>query len=239
MLKLIISTLAFLSLSIEGYSQIDNNPSSLVIEKETITSQLASGQSLLYNGFYFYGYTPNYFESGQPFFLEDSWISGDVTYENNKYYQVPLKYDLLKDELIVQYFNKESAINLIKSKVQDFSLNGHKFIYLDKLGSTITISAGFYEELYSNKLVLLSKRNKVITEGVSTAGVKRNIEIINKYYIYKDGMFQRFNSISSLVNILKERKKELSSYIKINKKKFKKEPEEAMIAIVNYYDQLQ
>ncbi|HET8829919.1 MAG TPA: hypothetical protein VFM79_11290 [Pelobium sp.] len=228
-----------LILSVKVYGQVEANPSISELEKKMMKSQLANGQSLLYNGFNFYGYAPNYFENDHAFFLEESWTSGDVTYENITYHQVPLKYDLLKDELIVQYFDKLSSINLIKNKIQGFSISGHKFIRLDETDTNSEIPSGFYEELYHHKLVLLAKRGKTVRENVSANGVKRNIETLNRYYIYKNEKFQRFNSLSSLVKILKDRKKELSQYMKINKKKFKKEPEDAMVAIVTYYDQLQ
>jgi hypothetical protein len=78
-----------------------------------MNSLLANGQSLLYNGYNFYDYAPNYFESGDAFFLDKNWISGNVNYGGTIYNQVPLKYDLIKDELIVQHFDKLSSINLI------------------------------------------------------------------------------------------------------------------------------
>lgn len=239
MFKFFTKTFILLIFSFRLYSQSVDSTFAAPIKAEVMKSLLANGQSLLYNGFNFYGYAPNFFETGFPFFQEQDWIKGYVDYDGIKYHQVSLKYDLLTDELIVQHFDGLSSINLVKSKVKDFNISGHRFIHLQQTDSLLKIPSGFYEELYNKKLILLAKRTKTVGETISQAGVKRNILISNRYFVYKDGQFLQYKSLSSLSKILKNRKKELSQYVKTNKKQFKNEPEKAMVAIATYYDQLQ
>jgi hypothetical protein len=112
MFKLLFNAFVlFIFFSVDGYSQ---SVASLTdLQKQETSSLLANGQSFLYNGYNFYDYAPNYFEKGDAFFLNKNWISGNVNYGGTIYNQVPLKYDLIKDELIVQHFDKLSSINLI------------------------------------------------------------------------------------------------------------------------------
>jgi len=60
----------------------------------------------------------------------------------------------------------------------------------------------------------------------------------NIYYIKKEGVYRTIRNKSSLLSVLKNKKKEVQQYLKTNDIKFKKEPERAMIMAVRYYDQL-
>src|SRR6476469_9468830 len=111
MYKYIIKVCFLLICCFKVYGQ-ETDLLAINLKEATMKNLLVNGQSLLYNGFNFYDYAPSYFENGNAFFLENSWLNGNVNYEGINYYQVPLKYDLIKDELIVQRYDKLSSINL-------------------------------------------------------------------------------------------------------------------------------
>ncbi|MBC8054524.1 MAG: hypothetical protein H7Y13_15800 [Sphingobacteriaceae bacterium] len=198
---------------------------------------LASGQSRLYNGFEYLDYPYNYFKEGHQFFGNNTWNLGTVTYEGITYNNVNLMYDLIKDEVVVQHFDKVSKINLIKSKVQDFSLLGHTFVKL-KEEEFRDAYPGFYDLLYNDKIAVLAKKNKKIAESTSSSGVVRGLYVFNKYYVQKGGQIYSFNSKSSLLKILKDKNQEIKNYIKNKNLKYKKDPETVMIAIAVYYDEI-
>jgi hypothetical protein len=207
------------------------------LKQNALTELITNGQSYLYNGFEYLDYPVNYFETGNPYFASETWITGDVNYEGINYFKVPLLYDLTKDELVLQYFDKIAKVNLLKEKVQNFDLVGHHFINItanDNKG----IPPGFYDQLYNQTLMILVQRTKNIAETVSIEGVKHHIEAIERYYVKKEGVFYRFNNEASLLKILQSQKKEITRKLKQQKIKFKKDPEKAMLIIATYYDQI-
>ena len=59
-----------------------------------------------------------------------------------------------------------------------------------------------------------------------------------KYYIRKEGVYYTVRSKGSVLKVLKSKKKELARYIKRRKLDFKHAPEEAIVAVVRQYEQL-
>ncbi len=59
-----------------------------------------------------------------------------------------------------------------------------------------------------------------------------------KYYIRKEGVYHTVRSKASVLKVLKSKKKELARYIKQRKLDFKRAPEEAIVAVVRQYEQL-
>ena len=59
-----------------------------------------------------------------------------------------------------------------------------------------------------------------------------------KYYIRKEGVYYTVRSKGSVLKVLKSKKKELARYIKRRKLDCKHAPEEAIVAVVRQYEQL-
>jgi len=146
-------------------------------------------------------------------------------------------YDIIKDQLIIQDFQKVYKINLPAERVQQFSLLGHLFVRLIR-DSSEQIKTGFYDQLYGGKTSLFAKRGKKILEKYSNIQISKVVISENIYYIKKEGVYRTIRNKSSLLSVLKNKKKEVQQYLKTNDIKFKKEPERAMIMAVRYYDQL-
>ena len=85
---------------------------------------------------------------------------------------------------------------------------------------------------------MFAKREKKILEKYSNIQISKVVISQNIYYIKKDGVYHTIKNKSSLLSVLKSKKKEVQQYLKTNDIKFKREPERAMIMAVKYYDQL-
>jgi len=191
-------------------------------------------ESPLYNGSEYieYAYT---LQEGHPFFQVVNFINGNVNVDGMIFHDVPMLYDIVKDQLIIQDFQKVYKINLPADRVQQFFLLGHLFVHLN---ASDQVKTGFYDQLYKGKISLFAKREKKILEKYSNIQISKVVISQNVYYIKKDGVYYTIKNKSSLFSALKSKKKEVQQYLKANDIKFKREPERAMIMAVKYYDQL-
>ncbi len=191
-------------------------------------------ESPLYNGSEYieYAYT---LQEGHPFFQVVNFINGNVNVDGMIFHDVPMLYDIVKDQLIIQDFQKVYKINLPADRVQQFFLLGHLFVHLN---ASDQVKTGFYDQLYKGKIALFAKREKKILEKYSNIQISKVVISQNVYYIKKDGVYYTIKNKSSLFSVLKSEKKEIQQYLKANDIKFKREPERAMIMAVKYYDQL-
>ena len=191
-------------------------------------------ESPLYNGSEYieYAYT---LQEGHPFFQVVNFINGNVNVDGMIFHDVPMLYDIVKDQLIIQDFQKVYKINLPADRVQQFFLLGHLFV---RLNASDQVKTGFYDQLYKGKIALFAKREKKILEKYSNIQISKVVISQDVYYIKKDGVYYTIKNKSSLFSALKSKKKEVQQYLKANDIKFKREPERAMIMAVKYYDQL-
>jgi hypothetical protein len=198
--------------------------------------QTLGEESPLYNGSEYleYAYT---LQEGHPFFLSTNFVNGNVNLDGMIFRDVPMLYDIIKDQLIIQDFQRVYKINLPADRVQQFFLLGHLFVRLTR-DSTDQIKTGFYDRLYNGKTSLFAKREKKILEKYSNVQISKVVISQNIYYIKKDGIYHAVKNKSSMLAVLKNKKKDVQQYLKTNNIKFKQEPERAMIMAVKYYDQL-
>jgi hypothetical protein len=198
-------------------------------------------QSRLYNGPEYLLYDHNI--KGTAYFPDEQngWISGTVIYDGFKYDNVPLMYDLYKDILVALLYNKFSRYALISERVSDFWIQGHHFIRVTSgtLDKTATLQTGFYEQLYPGKTEVLARHSKTIQTTSNTAvSLDKYFSATDDYYVKKGNEFFSFKSQSSLLKILKDKKKEIQQFLKANNIIYKTDPETAMIAIATYYDRI-
>lgn len=195
-------------------------------------------QSHLYNGPLYEPY-PRPFTEGHQFFLEDFFRIGSVFYDGLKYDSIPLKYDLIRDELLLEHYNQVFAVNLLKEKVEAFSFSQHSFIKIIGDKKINFPGDGFYDQLYSSPAIqFLAKRKKFIQETPRTITFERETYQRTYYYILKDGRYYDIKNKKSLMNLLRDKKKEMQQFIKNNSLRFKENFEEDVKQAIRYYDQL-
>ncbi len=186
---------------------------------------------------------------GNPYFLSDKLQTGNVFYDDSYYQNVLMLYDLVQDNVVIVQFadDKEKAspdyenvfrMNLIKSKIGWFTMPGHEFVLLAADSSSIDMPRGFYERMYNGKTKLFVKRTKVYVEEVKGNELERRFDLRALYYVQKEGKYYNIRSQKTLLSVLKDKKKELSSFIRSNKKRFRKNKELLIFETTRYYDQL-
>lgn len=195
-------------------------------------------QTQLYNGTEYVDYRLPYFE-GHQFFTSNVAENGHVFYDGAWYTDVPMLYDVVRDELLIPYSTTGLKMKLIGSKVDTFQLHDHLYVRL-KPDSAIAaaLQPGFYDLLYSGDTQFLTKRIKQMEDRATQDGMEGEFRNVDKYFIRKDGVYHQVGSKRSVYSVLGDRKKELKKFASSQQLKFRKEKEAAILALVTYYDSL-
>ena len=241
--------LCCLILCMNGSAQSQLSDSSLLNEsllKIIALHDQALGENIhLYNGPANTGY--NHLSIGNPYFQDDIVQPGSVFYDGIIYRQVQMLYDLVLDNVVIVRYSNDSLspeyrnslrMDLIKDRVGWFTVAGHDFIRLDSDSNSINMKGGFYDRVFDGNIKVLIKRTKKYTEEVKGLELERRYDVVDYYYILKDGRYHSIKSKKSLLQLLKVKKKELSMFARKNKLKFKKNREGYITGLSRYYDQL-
>lgn len=198
--------------------------------------QALGEQSPLYNGSEYIEYTFT-FEEGHPFFGSATWVMGNINFDGLTFHEVPMAYDIIKDQVVIKDFRKAFNIILPSKKIQQFTISGHTFIRLLHDNSN-QIKTGFYDQLYNGKIGLFAKREKKIFEKYLDLHTNNVAYERNTYYIKKEGIYYIIRNKRTMLNVLKSKKKQVQQYLRKNGITFINNTEKAMIMAVEYYDQV-
>lgn len=234
----VIVLLLYTRLSAQGLQP--DSSSSLPAIKNIVDfyNKSLSEQLHLYNGKEYKDY-PYQFNEGHPYFLSNNWSKGTLNYNGELYEEVPMLYDVVKDELVILHFDNRSKICLIKEKISAFSLLAHSFVNIQpkKINSS-TITEGFYDLLYPGKTSLFAKRTKNIQTFYRQSVSEIKIFKKDHYYLLKKNIYYPVSGRRSFLHQLTDKRKEIQQYIKKNRLSFKNDVENAMVKILAYYDQI-
>jgi hypothetical protein len=198
--------------------------------------QSLGSQAELYDAPVYERHIPG-FTDGHPFFYSDTFSVGTIGYNGLVYKEVPILYDIVRDELITRS-PTGFALALIKPKVDSFSFNGHSYVKL-KNDTSEAATQSYYEKLSSGNIQLVAKRTKTVQVTNGITAVERRIYSRDNYYIYKEeGKFESIKKKKQLLDVLKDKKNALQQFIKQNHLKFKENFEEDAARVVAYYNQL-
>ncbi|SDL69989.1 hypothetical protein SAMN05421813_101266 [Daejeonella rubra] len=239
----LIFAIVFLCFSHEvsfGQIQTEKDSQQLTI-KNTVSLYYKSlgEQSGIYRGTGYIGY-PYQVSNGHQFFESPDFSKGTIFYDGMLYQDIPMWYDLVKDQIVVQSLDSLSMISLHNERIDYFSLFGHDFKKISQDSSNSnSLTTGFYDHIYSGKTEVLVRRYKGTLEDVSPEGIFTKIlKQKNEIYLKKEGKYYSVASSGSVVKALGNHQKEVLSQLKKNNVKFKKDPEKATVMMVMYYDQL-
>jgi len=232
---LIIPKNTFAQISIADSSSQQNGFKNAI----SVFNKSLGEESPIYNGPEYSFYPPIY--KGNAYFMDiNSFTSGSIYYDGILFKNVPMLYDLYSDKVVVLLYNHFSKFSLLNDRLKSFDFSGHHFINIlaDSLEENSNIKPGIYDQLYNGKLQVLVKRTKNIQNSPGTTGVESYFNPVTDYFLKKNNVYYRIGGEGSFINVLKDKKKELQQYIKANKIKFRKTPEESMVKLASYYGHL-
>lgn len=195
------------------------------------------GSQHLYNGKQYFVYDSR--EVEHQFFLTDDWTVGSVFYDGQRFEQVPLLYDVFKDQLVVRYRRGFGNVTLQSPKVRSFTLAGHDFVRVEAdTGRVEGLRTGFYDQLYTGKTKVLARRRKDRLQQLSETKITILFPIKDQLFVYKNGEYQPVRSKSSVLALLPEYKRLLRKELRKQNLSFRDNREEAIINMASHYDEL-
>lgn len=191
----------------------------------------------LYNGRLYYIYDAR--DEEHQFFDARKLENGTVFYDGQQYENIPMMYDLVRDELIITHINGYENILLQSPKVKYFSFYNHNFRRFESgKGINPEMRTGFYDELYSGKTKTLVRRIKERQEKIVEKKVIAQFPSKNFYYLYKNGKYNSVRSKKSVLALFPAHKSELRKALREKNIRFRKNREMAIVTMVARYDEL-
>lgn len=149
------------------------------------------------------------------YYPADNFETGTVTYNNQQYFDIPLKYDLYKDILVYKPKNSDIiSINLIHDRVAGFTINNKKFIYINSLLFPLNpIKTGYYEENLSGKdFIFYIRHHRDKREVLKGASVFNEFDDNYEYFIKRDGIFNKVSTKKDLIKLFPDQKRKINDF---------------------------
>lgn len=227
--------------SLIGNCQLYYNDSALVSGSSkylvNFYNQTRHDFNRLYNGSFHYSYP--IMEQGSPYFSGEAWQRGSVTYEDIIYDNVSMKYDLVKDQLIVMNEEKSRMpLELFSPRIKEFSYKDLKFIYIPR-SSPLSLKEGFYQQLSNGKITALCKTENTLEDIIVDDKIKWRISQKKRYFIIDNNHSRTINRQQDLMEAVKNHRQQIINYLKQRKLKFKKNKEQFIAAATDLYNKLE
>ncbi len=163
---------------------------------------------------------------------------GRLTYDKQTFFDVDLKYDILKDVLVSKLSGQRSFINLelIKDKVSSFTIDNRKFINIDHLADSKDISG--YVELASTykSYQFFVKHKKELRERIKGNKIVYLFSERNSYFLYHNEKLHRIKSYKSLKKLFPDHSKTITTFYKSNKRLLDRNKYQFMVSLLKHLD---
>jgi hypothetical protein len=170
---------------------------------------------------------------GFPFFEADEMLNGSIYYQGTLYSGIPLYYNMVSDEIIINNYPRNAFLSLSPLKADSFIISSRLFVHLSSGKSDGLPRSGYYEKLTSGDPALFAKKEKRLVIGTGSEETKY-IEYDN-YYIRFKNVYYPVDGKNALLDVLKDREDDLKKFIRSNKLNFKKNPESSLVQVTTYY----
>jgi hypothetical protein len=180
---------------------------------------LGSENSLLFNGTRPSENTKSN-NGSHKYYLSPGYIPGNIVYSDQPFFNIPLKYDIYEDEIIINLTSgtKSSIIKLIKANVQRFNLQNKQFIQLMDRDQKLIVN-GFYEVLFeSPELSLYKKHHKTKKERIVQKEVYTDFKEEDLYLMQRLGKYHTISNKNDLIKIIPEQRSTINRLYKENDK---------------------
>ena len=172
------------------------------------------------------------------YYITDKYTKGDVRYDNQTYYDVNLKYDVFKDELILNPYGESEHIGiiLIQDKIESFSINGKNFVKINKNQSSLTdFITGYYEvNPIGENFIFYIKHLKNMQKRINDEGLYYNFTEENQFFIEYKTLFYKINRKSDIFKIFPEYKKQINEFYFMNREILKSDKNQFMENLMKY-----
>ncbi len=239
--NLCLGTIALFCSIATLHAQLSSKDSTLL--KSSINNVLSyydqniGEQSGKFNGSQNIGYPQGVIEKN-PYFQSPNFSMGYILYNQVYYPNVNLIYDEAADLVVLQ--DSSHKIELISEKLEGFGIGDNKFQYLIKkdANSNDLLKTGFYQVLVEGNTSLYKKESKKVTEKIVGSELTYLIETSTYYYLLKQNHYTELQSKKTIFRLLKDKEKELRKYTKTQHLNYRKDKDNMLSNVVEYYNLL-
>lgn len=216
-------------------SDVNNGQKELMLSLEDYYGT----NDLLLNG---RAYMPNNPKIGNhPFFLKNEYLLGKVFIKGQCFSNVFLKYDLVKDELILYKKTGENSLatlSLTYELVDSFYISTHLFVNKKKLDNQEKVN-GYLKQLYKGKVSFFKQYKKVFQADYTPKtpyGVY--MEEASTLFVYDKKGFYKLRNKQAFLAFFGQHKKELKKYMRQHSFNFKEATNEQLYKLLQYADKI-
>jgi hypothetical protein len=193
-------------------------------------------ESALFNG-------PEYVDNTKPgtighqFFLENTPQIGTVTYRQGTFQDVPLRYDLVLDQVVMTYPGQTGVITLVPTYLNTFSLGSHQFARLVADSTTgRVLPTGFYEVLLPGPVSLLARHSKRVEQAFVQQNLRFEFRQTDQLFVRTASAAAEVSSLKNLLALLPAHKTEAQRYARQHHLRFAAAQREASaLEVLRYY----
>jgi len=174
-------------------------------------------------------------------YYNSEFASGNLGYEEQEYFDVQLKYDIYKDEIILKSPGEGLIeINLIKENVQYFKLLDKKFINLN-IDKKLPANArgGYYEEsVIGKKFTFYIKHYKDKKEILKGTETFIDYYHKNEFVLFTQGKYTNVDSKNELLKLFPNDKNKINDYYLMNRNLRKENEARFMENLMRYINNI-
>ncbi|MCV9926682.1 hypothetical protein OIU83_03430 [Flavobacterium sp. LS1R49] len=172
------------------------------------------------------------------YYIANKFTKGSVNYDGQMYYDVNIKYNTHKDELILNPYGESEyiAITLIRDKTDSFSINGKNFIKLNKnISSLPQLTTGYYElNTIREGFIFYTKHHKDAEKRINDFGLYYNFSENDSYFIFYKNTYYSVNSKNDILKIFPNQKKQINDFYVMNREMRKSDNNQFMVNLFKY-----
>ncbi|WP_223648445.1 hypothetical protein [Hymenobacter psoromatis] len=177
-------------------------------------------EQMLYDGPEYVDYTtPG--TRGHQFWEQPQAQTGSVMYRGGTFADVPLNYDLLRDELLLFYPSLTATIVLPAAHVAGFTLGSRRFVRL--VGDTLAgaLPTGYYELLAEGPVRLLARHRKQVHQTIISQALTLEYQQTDELFVRTPTITTTVTSLKKLLALLPAHQTELQRYARQQHLSFK------------------
>jgi hypothetical protein len=173
-----------------------------------------------------------------PYLNTSDFVSGTLCYNGVLYKDIPMRLDLFREELIVRSADKPFNIVLAYEKL-DYAHIGESIILSSYNKTWHNRPPGkYFVLLYKNQYLVLKQYAVSYVERINRLKAEASFKIKERYYICKDETVYPVKNKKTVLSVFPDRKEELGKYIKEHKLNFREQPGQAVVTMVEQYENL-
>ena len=174
---------------------------------------------------------------GTQFFISTQMQNSAIFYDGTLYEDVPLLYDLVRQEVVINRYDDNTRIKLLNEKIKYFIISGHRFenfAFRERNNHNIN---DFYDIIFDGKADVLVNRIKKVEMTLNPEDPPKFTER-DKIFIQNENNIYTVDKTNSILKALNDKKDMVRTFIRKNKFKFKNNAEEEIVKTVAYYETL-